>query len=90
MDFEIDRSLILRLRKLIGRECVYLGKPCRVIDVLSDDGILVLAASEQRPPIQIVQYGQATSRSDDLLQIPIFGDDRSSYSEEIMDLFATL
>ena len=90
MGSEIDRGIAQRLRKLIGRRCTYLGKTCRVIEVLSDGGILVLASSEPLPPIQVDQYGQATSRFNELLQIPIFGDDESSYSDEIMDLLAGL
>lgn len=90
MDGEIDRMFLQRLRKLIGRDCAYLGKRCLVIDILSDEGILVLETRERLPPIQIDQYGQATSRSNELLQVPIFGNDETSFSEEIMDLFDAL
>lgn len=89
-DTEIDRGFLQRLRKLIGRDCAYLGKQCLVIDVLSDEGVLVLATRGRLPLIQTDQYGQATSRANEPLQVPIFGADESSLSEEIMDLFASL
>jgi hypothetical protein len=90
MDDEIDRGFLTRLRKLIGRKCTYLGKDCLLIDLLSEEGVLILEAQERLPPIQTDQYGQATCRSNELLQVPIFGNDETSFSEEIMDLLASL
>ena len=89
-DGEIDRVVMQRLRKLIGRDCAYVGKACLIVDILADQGALVLEARERLPPIQGDQYGRAAYRSNELLQIPIFGSDKTSLSEEIMDLFATL
>jgi hypothetical protein len=90
MDDEIDRGFLTRLRKLIGRKCTYLGKDCLLIDLLSEEGALILEAQERVPPIQTDQYGQAICRSKELLQVPIFGNDETSFSEEIMDLLASL
>jgi hypothetical protein len=90
MDDEIAREFLTRLRKLIGRRCIYLGKDCLLIDLLLDEGVLILEIQERLRPIQRDQYGQATSRSNELLQVPIFGNDETSFSEEIMDLFSSL
>ena len=90
MDDEIDRRFLERLQRLIGRDCSYLGKRCLVIDILSDEGALILESREQLPPIQTDQYGQATSRSNELLQVPILDKDGTAFSGEIMDLFSSL
>lgn len=87
---EDDRGFLQRLRKLIGRDCEFLGKRCRLVEVLADEGVLILEAHERLPPIQTDQYGQAAYRANDLMQIPIFGRDGTSFSEEIMDLLACL
>ncbi|MCG6861901.1 MAG: hypothetical protein LJE70_11565 [Chromatiaceae bacterium] len=89
-DDRVDRLLLQRLRKLIGRNCDYVGKKCLVVDVLSDEHALILEAREHLPPIQSDQYGRAAHRSNEMLQIPIFDDDRTKFSEELMDLFASL
>jgi hypothetical protein len=90
MTGEDGAGFLQRLRKLIGRDCEHLGRRCRLVEILADEGVLVLETRERIPPIQADQYGQAAYRANDLLQIPIFGRDRSSFSDEIMDLFACL
>lgn len=85
-----DRGLLERLRNLIGRDCDYLGRRCRLIEVLADEGILVLEVRERLPPIQTDQYGQAVYRANDLMQVPIFDRNGSLFSDEIMDLFNNL
>jgi hypothetical protein len=90
VDDQADRGYLVRLRKLIGRDCRYLGKHCLVVDLLTDERLLILEIQERLPPIRTDQYGQATYRSNELLQIPIFGNDDTCFSEEIMDLFACL
>lgn len=85
-----DQGILQRLRKLVGRDCRYLGKNRRLVEVLADDGFLVLETRELLPPIQRDQYGQAAYRGNDLTQIPIFGPDGASFSEEMMDLFTAL
>lgn len=79
-----------RLRKLIGRRCEYLGRTCRLVEILDDEGTLVLEALERVPPIQTDQYGQAIFRGNELVNIPIFGEDPDQFSEEVMDLFSAL
>lgn len=86
----IDRRFLERLQRLIGRDCSYLGRRCSVVDILWDEGALILQGREQLPPIQTDQYGQATSRSNELLQVPIFDKEGTAFSDEIMDLFSSL
>lgn len=90
MNDENDLDLLTRLRKLIGRECEFLGKRYRLVEILADQGVLILEARERLPPIQKDQYGQAAYRGNDTMQVQIFGPDQSSFSEEIMDLFVSL
>ena len=85
-----DQRILQRLRKLIGRDCRYLGKSCRLVEILAEDGILILETREQLPPIQTDQYGQAAYRANETMQVPIFGRDGTSFSDEMMDLFACL
>lgn len=85
-----DQRFIKRLRTLIGRECTHLGKPCRVIEVLPDEGALVLELQEALPPIQTDQYGQAVARGVEIIEVPLFGRTREELSEEILDLLITL
>jgi hypothetical protein len=90
MNGENDQGIMLRLRKLIGRDCEYLGTRCRLVEILADEEVLILEAREHVPPIQMDQYGQAAYRGNDLVQVPIFRRDGTSFSEEIIDLFASL
>ncbi|MCU0835419.1 MAG: hypothetical protein MUC77_13460 [Chromatiaceae bacterium] len=85
-----DETFLRRLRALIGRECSYLGKHCRVIEVLAEQGTLVLELREALPPIQTDQYGQAVARSAELVEVPLFAGTGDELSEELLDLLATL
>ena len=85
-----DEAFLNRLRGLIGRECEHLGSRCRLLEVLPDEGTIVLERSDPLPAIQTAQYGQASHRAQDIVQIPIFGADRDHFSDELMDLFACL
>lgn len=90
MSGENNRGLLQRLRNLIGRDCQFLGKRCRLVEILADEGVLILETQERLPPIQADQYGQAAYRAKEMMQVPIFGRDGASFSEEIMDLFSCL
>jgi hypothetical protein len=85
-----DDGFLDRLRGLIGRDCEYLGGHCRLVEVLPDEGTVVLERRAGTPPIQTDQYGQASHRANEVVQIPIFGADRDHFSDELMDLFASL
>ncbi len=84
-----DQAIIERLHRLIGRDCRYLGRPCRVIDVLGHERRLVLEAREATPPIQADQYGQAVSRSNEIIELPLF-DQNDDLSEDLMLLLDAL
>jgi hypothetical protein len=87
---QADARFLQRLRALIGREGEYLGRRCRLIEVLADEGALVLETREHLPPIQVDQYGQASYRANDLMQVPLYGASRDHFSDELLDLFASL
>jgi hypothetical protein len=78
------------LRRLIGRECRYLGRRCRLIEVLGDEGVVVLEMHEETPPIQTDQYGHPVSRANELLQVPIAGSDPGELSDELLDLLSLI
>ncbi|MGA7979363.1 MAG: hypothetical protein WCA32_03955 [Chromatiaceae bacterium] len=82
--------LLPTLRSLIGRDCEYLGRPCRLVEILVDEWALVLETRELIPPIQPDQYGQALYRANDVLQVPIFDETGEALSEELKDLLVSL
>jgi hypothetical protein len=88
-----DDPFIQRLRSLIGRNCRYLGRDCRIVEVLSEahgsPGEVVLEAIDGIPPIQTDQFGQAVFRSNEHIEIPIQGPE-GDFSEELMLLLETL
>jgi hypothetical protein len=86
---DVDRNFFDRLRSLIGRDCEYLGEQCRLIAVLPQDGLLVLELRENLPPIQTDQYGQANFRSNEFVQVPIFGTE-AALTDEVMDVLTAL
>jgi hypothetical protein len=86
----IESGFVSRLRRLIGRECRYLGRRCRLVEVLGDEGVVVLEMYEEPPPIQIDQYGHPAHRANELLQVPIAGSDPSELSDELLDLLSLL
>ncbi len=85
-----DDSFFDRLRGLIGRDCEYLGGTCRLVEVLADEGMLVLERRGGLPDIQADQYGNASHRSNEVIQIPIFGADPDHFSDEMLDVFVCL
>ncbi len=84
-----DAVIFDRMRRLIGRDCRWLGQACRVVEVLPREARLVLELREETPPVQIDQYGQATYRANDILELPLF-DAHGDFSEELMLLLDEL
>jgi hypothetical protein len=80
--------LLQHLRKLVGRDCIYLGKTCRLVELLEAEETLVLEIKEPLPPIQTDQYGQPAFRSNEVLHLPVFGLDHNVPSDELADLLA--
>jgi hypothetical protein len=85
-----DSVFLQRLRRLIGRDCRYLGRRCRLVEILAEEGTLVLETRDGEPPIQIDQYGQAAYRAHEFLQIPIFGEGQEALSNELLQLLSTM
>lgn len=86
----VDSAFINRLRRLIGRECHYLGRRCRLIEILGEEGAVVLELQEATPPIQTDQYGHPVHRANELVQIPIAGSDPDKPSDELLELLPLL
>lgn len=78
-----------RLRVLIGQRCDYDGRPCQVVEVLSGQGLLVLQARDQLPPVQFNQYGQAGRRIHEIIEVPLYGPDQAP-SVELMQVLEGL
>lgn len=80
-----DESFTDRLRSLIGRDCRYYGRPCRIVEVLADQGRLILEAREDLPPIQPDQYGQAAYRANDHIEVDLYAG-TDGLSEDLLHL----
>jgi hypothetical protein len=78
-----DGTVIRRLHRLIGRDCRWLGRSCRIVDVLPQEARLVLELHEEMPPVQLDQYGQAAYRANEILELPLFDAD-GGFSEDLM------
>lgn len=74
-----------RLHQLVGRNCRFYGRACRVVEVLTAEACLVLETHEATPPIQIDQYGQAAYRSNEHIEVALF-DATGELSEELLHL----
>jgi hypothetical protein len=85
-----DHTLFHRLRKLIGRRCRHLGQRCTVLEVLEDEGVLVLRCEEGPPPIQRDQFDQPLRRAAETLLIQVLDTDGSRLSPDLMDLLSSL
>ena len=83
-----DLILTERIRSLVGSHFNYLGKTWLLIEVLTDEGKLVLADAAQNAPIQVDQYGQPLRRAPETLLIPLFDADSEAYSEELLEILA--
>jgi hypothetical protein len=83
-------EFLRRLRRLIGRDCAHAGRRCKLIEILADEGTIVLETRGGIPPIQTDQYGQAAYRANEIIQVPIFGPDSDELSEDLMELLACL
>lgn len=75
-----------RLRQLIGRQCWFYGRPCRIVEVLASERRLVLEARDALPPIQTDQYGQPTWRTYEHIEVPLDGAGDDGLSEDLLHL----
>jgi hypothetical protein len=67
----IDPELIRTLQSLIGRPCRHDGRPCRILDLLPAQGMLLVETLGAVPEIQLDQYGRASHRAPAVLEVPI-------------------
>ena len=79
-----------RLRNLVGRECDHLGDRCTLLDVLWGEGVVVLRVESDTPPIQPDQYGRPSFRTQELREIPLFGDASGACSAELLEIISCL
>lgn len=64
-----------RFRDHLGRQCRLFGRSWRLVDLLAAEGRLVLESREAEPPIQPDQYGNATHRAPEHLELPLLSAD---------------
>jgi len=74
-DAEISDTVHARLAALVGRRVDYLGVPCRVIEYLPSEHILVLEQAGGGQVIQPNQFGDANRRVPGIFNLPLFEPD---------------
>lgn len=87
---QADSALIERLRGLVGRDCTWLGRHCRVVELLADEAKLVIETRESEAPIQSDQYGMASFRAHSFEQIDLLSEDGSALSDDLLGLLESL
>jgi hypothetical protein len=81
--------LIQRLRTLVGSRFRYLDITWRLAEILAQEDALVLVrCDEGEPCLQTSQYGQPMRRVPQTLTLPLTGDDRVGYSEDVIALLS--
>ncbi|MEW8015548.1 MAG: hypothetical protein AB2807_12435 [Candidatus Sedimenticola endophacoides] len=83
-----DQQLIRRLRPLIGNRYRYLQQEWSLVEVLVDEGSLVLSSLPGGYAIQHDQSGRASRRGPETRLIPVFDTRGGGYSEELQKLLA--
>jgi hypothetical protein len=76
---------IERLHQLIGRDCHFYGHRYRIVEILDNDARVVLESRDTTPPIQVDQYGQATYRGSEHIEVEMF-DQGGELSEDLLHL----
>jgi hypothetical protein len=84
-----DATFTERLRKLIGRQCRFYGRPCRIVEVLAGEGRMILEARDSLPPIQMDQYGQAAYRANEHIEVNLYAAD-NALSEDLIHVLEGL
>ena len=84
----MDDEILTRMRGLIGRHFDYLGERWTLIEVLADDGTVVLCRANAAT-IQADQYGRANRRCAETMMVPILSDDGETLSSQLMELLAS-
>ena len=72
MNSAMDPKLHHQLHTLIGKPVDYLGRVCRVIEVLDSENVLVVRCEDAQRVIQSNQFGEATRRVQQTHTLPLF------------------
>ncbi|MGE5154686.1 MAG: hypothetical protein ACM3ST_11800 [Bdellovibrio bacteriovorus] len=86
----IDPHLHQRLSRLLGHACLHRGRTWRLLDLLPQEGVLVLECTDGGTGIQLDQFGRASHRAPDLHQVPLLSEDRDAPSHELEELLRNL
>jgi hypothetical protein len=70
-----DHPIFNRFRAHLGRECLLRGRSWRLVELLPTEGKLVLESRDDQPPIQPDQYGNATHRAPEHLELSLITQD---------------
>jgi hypothetical protein len=84
-----DEAFFTRMRKLIGGRCLYLNQRCTLLEVMAEEAILILRCEDGLPPVQSDQFGHASRRVSETLQVNILDEDGDNLSADAMDLLAS-
>lgn len=83
-----DRDYIQRIRPLIGNHFIHLGREWELIEVLADEGAVVLSDPSRRSVIQTNLFGEPSRRGPETVLVPLYGNDQDTLSEELIELLA--
>ncbi len=86
----MDDEFFRRLRRLLGRRCRHLGRPCTLLDILTEEAAIVLRCDGGTPPIQTDQFGRALRRAHETELVPLFDTGGGGLSADALDLLAAL
>lgn len=84
-----DRAFIQRIRPLIGTHFMHLGREWELIEILADEGTVVLSDPSRRAVIQTNLFGEPSRKGPETVLVPLYGnDDQDTLSEELIELLA--
>lgn len=83
-----DKDFIQRIRPLIGNHFVHLGRKWELIEVLADEGAVVLAAPSHTAVIQTNLFGEPSRKGPETVLVPLYGSSHDTLSEELIELLA--
>jgi len=83
-----DRDYIQRIRPLIGNHFIHLGREWELIEVLADEGAVVLSDPSRRAVIQTNLFGEPSRKGPETVLVPLYGSDQDTLSDELIELLA--
>lgn len=83
-----DQDFIQRIRPLIGKHFMHLGREWQMIEVLSDEGAVVLADPSNNAVIQTNLFGEPSRKGPETVLVPLYGSSHNTLSEELIELLA--